>query len=232
MLCTCDEVFSGRISARSKRRGPPVLIALIAIPAVLAGIPKNCYQNFTAIRCGEQTVLNSEEYCKNINLTIDDCYTEGQNFTLIFSGIEYFKIPDDTARIVFSFYSRSWTWVGDQKDIPLPENSTIYEVNASQFMLISKIRDKKIESSQITVPFCYGQINHDKEKIYPRTQAGRICTIKTAELPEEPIIIKQQLNQTQAAEQKPSIDTNLLLLVLVAILVVIGIIVLRPRPKK
>jgi len=209
-----------------------ILIALIAIPFVLAEIPKNCYQNFTAIRCGDQTILNSEDYCKNINLTIDECYTQDQNFTMVFSGIDYFKIPDDVARVTFSFYSRSWTWLGDQKETPLPENSTIYKINETRFMLVSSIGNKKIESAQITVPFCYNQIDNDRDKIYPRTQAGKICTIKTAEIPEEPIIIKENISQAAPAEQKPAIDTNLLLLVLAAILVIIGIIILRPRAKK
>jgi hypothetical protein len=206
------------------------LAVLLVVPFSLAAIPKDCYQNYTAIRCGEQIYFNSPDYCKNINLTIDDCYTKGDNFTVVFSGIEYFKVPDPVSRVTFSFYSRSWAWLGDEKNIPLPENATISALNDTAFVINAPLGGKGIESVQITVPFCYSQIDSDREKVYITTQAGKICRFVHEEALPEAV----QENQTVAekpAEASPS-SNNWILLVLLVVVIVIGFATLRPRRKK
>jgi hypothetical protein len=219
-----------------------LVFAMVAflVPAALAeGTPKSCYQNYTAIRCGEQAYFEHAKYCADINLTIDDCYNEGGNFTAIFSGIRYFKIPDEFSRVTFFFYSRSWSWLGDEKDIPLPEGSQIYQIDDTHFKVVSPLGENKIESVQITVPFCYNQINRDNEKIYPRTQAGRICRmVKTAAGEEEAAPITQSQDSgvektitttTTTIKQK---DNSWILAILLVVVVIIGIIVILRKPKK
>jgi len=211
-----------------------ILITLLLVPFAAAKIEQNCYQNFTAIRCGEQLYFNQPDYCKSINLTINECYTEGGNFTVVFSGIDYFKVPDPVSRVTFSFYSRSWAWLGDEKNTPLPENSSITAINDSAFIISANLGKKVVESVQITVPFCYTQVDSDREKIYPKTQAGKICEIRTAEVAEGPAATEsQETNKTEVSPPAASaFNKNWVLLALLAVIIIIGFVALRPRKKR
>jgi len=223
-----------------------IFALLLLVPLAIAteeerGTPKLCYQNYTAIICGFQDILNPDNYCKNINLTIEDCYTEGNNFTVIFSGISYFKMPGDISsteisRLVFNYYSRSWAWLGEQNNIPLPENSTISAINETTFIVVSNLPGKKVESVQITVPGCYNQVNSDKEKIYPKTQAGKICRIKTTSSEEnvqlEPAEEIAETTTETELKKEWGINKNGILLAVAVILIIAAVLVLRAKKQK
>ncbi len=208
-------------------------IALLLVPIVLASTPMNCYQNFTAIRCGEQAEFNSAQYCAGINLTIEDCYNEGGKFTVVFSGVKYFKAPDPVSRITFFFYSRNWAWLGDETDIPLPDNSTVAQVSDNRFIVVSPLGSKKVESVQITIPFCYNQMNSDLEKIYLRTQAGKICRIVTPEeVPSEPAAQSSNPSAPVAAPATQSkADNGWILGVLLVVVVIVAVVFILRKPK-
>jgi len=218
-----------------------VLMMLLLVPFALAseevkGLPKNCYQNYTAVVCGFQDILNLEAYCSGINLTVDDCYTEGDNLTVIFSGISYFKMPGDISRLLFNFYSRNWAWTGNQQDLPLPENSTISQINDTTFVVVSPLPGKKVESAQVTVPACYSQFDvENREKTYPRTQAGKICRIKSAEVPQEEIVQPVEKTVEQMPEKSAGgwgMNSNGILLAAAVIIIIVAVFVLRARKPK
>ena len=210
-----------------------VILAPLALADENHGPTKDCFQNYTAIRCGEQAYFEHAQYCADVNLTIDDCYTDGNDFVMTFSGIKYFEVPSEFSRIVFFFYSRSWTWLGDEKDTPLPENSVISQEDNDTFKVVAPIGDKKIESVQVTVPFCYNQINGDHEKIYLRTQAGKMCKFKKAETIGEAQTVETVKNTTPSAENALAEKdyTSWILGAILVVVIVAGLIILL-KPKK
>ena len=214
------------------------IIVLLLIPAFAAAqVPKNCYQNFTAVRCGEQTEFNSEEYCKTIKLVINECYSEGSRLKINFSGIEYFDASETFTKIRFEFRSRTWTWVSNENT--LPQNSTIMQ-DGKDFIATVPIGNKDVTSVQITIPYCYEQLDKDLKKVYPRTQSGSKCipegnATEIIMFDEVPAEIKEE---TQLVNQTVQIDDNddgmygvYLLAGLAFFILVLGIIVLRPRKK-
>jgi len=214
-----------------------IFALLLLVPIAMAateearGLPRNCYQNYTALVCGFQDVFNLDEYCSNISLSIDDCYTEGDNFTLIFSGIKYFQIPGGISRLDLNLYSRNWAWIGEQNTIPLPENSTISAINETAFMISSSLPEKKVESAQITIPACYKQVDKDNNKVYLRTQAGKICTFKSAEAPAEQPSGEVQTTATQTPEKTTlwGINRNGILLAVIIAIIIAAFIIFRAR---
>lgn len=208
------------------------IIAILAIPFVLGAVPKDCFQNYTAISCGDQAYFDNAKYCSDVNLTIDDCYNENSSFTIIFSGIKYFEIPSEFSRVTFFMYSRSWSWLGDEADTPLPRGSRVYQLDEDTFKVVSQLNDTKIESVQITVPYCYNQVDSDREKVYPRTQYGKICSFETKEtVPESTTSEIADVGKETTTVSSDS-SSNWLIGILIAVILVVGLLLLWIKKKK
>lgn len=204
--------------------------------------PKDCYQNSTAIKCGDQIEFEAEQYCESINLTIEKCYNDGNNLTLVFSGIEHFSTENKFSKIKFYFSSRTWAWEGDET--PLPANSTIRKENDT-FIIIAPIGEKRIEAAQITIPYCYNKLSNERQKVYPETQRGKTCKFNEFR---EPEVIKIKTNMTEKpyteapknetnipteeSERKSTIGNRWVLPLLIVVVVVIGVLALRPKKNK
>ena len=130
-------------------------------------------------------------------------------------------------------YSRSWSWLGDEVDTPLPRGSRVYQTDEDTFKVVSPLNDTKIESVQITVPYCYNQVNSDKEKIYPRTQYGKICSLGAKEtVPEETTSDITDTGKETTTVKSDGTDSNWLIGVLIAVILVVGLLLLWMRKRK
>ncbi len=214
-----------------------ILILLIFPLLGLADAPaKNCYENYTAIRCGSQQILSAEQYCPNISIEVRQCRGDGENITIVFSGIESFRITNESSDLVFGFYSRNWAWAGKT----LPENSTI-TINRTDYVVRTSFKDRKIESVQITVPFCYNKLDQEGKKLYPRTQAGKTCSVsKAAEKTGVEDIIRENEsanatfnpNKTKKEYNERAINENWVLAAIALIAIIAGYFALKEKRKR
>ena len=230
-----------------KKQAISLLIAVAAafflLSGASAGIDKHCYHNYSLIKCGDQPILIKPDFCQYINITINECFIEDSKLHVIFDGIEYFEIPHDIYQITVSLQSRDWLFIGT-KNAPLPEKSKIEGFEGNKFLFLHDLGNRSVDSVQITVPFCYDQLDNEQEKIYPRAQAGKKCLVKKPAEEELQIFGAQETDAAEEESSKPNsyeknqeneklvLAKEIVLVAVAALAVIIGILALLPRRKK